>query len=173
VAAVARRYAAAYFDLAQEAGELEQWGAELKRAQQTLSDPRLGVAMANPRVRIPDRVDLAMKLLDDVSVPARNLVRLLISRGRLGSLNDVVAEYDTMVEAASGVLRAVVTSAVPLTPAVEQRVATVLTERFHQPVRVENRQDPALIGGLVVRVGDRVIDDSVRTHLQQLQAALA
>lgn len=170
---IARRYAEAYFDLAREAGSLEEWGAELRRAAERLGDERLRTVMANPKVSLQQRIDVAMSLLEGVAPQARNLVRLLVTRGRLTLLPDVVSGYETLVEEASGVLRAVVTSAVPLDAAAAQRIERRLTERFEQRVRVETRTDPALVGGLVIRVGDRVIDDSVRTHLQQLQAALA
>ena len=84
-----------------------------------------------------------------------------------------VAEYRAIVDAASGVVRIVVTSAAPLNRAAERRIEGVLAVRLAHPVRLETVHDPALIGGLVIRMGDRVIDDSVRSHLQQLQAAMA
>jgi F-type H+-transporting ATPase subunit delta len=108
-----------------------------------------------------------------MSAPARNLVRLLVAHGRFALVPEVVAEYRAMVDAASGVLRIVVSSAVPLNRAAERRIEGVLAVRLAHPVRLETVHDPALIGGLVIRMGDRVIDDSVRSHLQQLQAAMA
>jgi len=112
-------------------------------------------------------------LLEGMSAPVRNLVRLLVAHGRFALLTEVVAEFRAIVEAASGVLRIVVSSAVPLTRAAERRIEGMFAVRLAHPVRLETVHDPALIGGLVIRMGDRVIDDSVRSHLQQLQAAMA
>ena len=70
-------------------------------------------------------------------------------------------------------MRAEVTTAVPLDEKTEREISNALSERLGGSVQITLREDPAIIGGLVIRIGDRVLDDSVRTHLQQLQAALA
>ena len=170
---LARRYADAAFQVARDRDRVEQRGAALKRARAIIADPRVSAVLTNPRAGISERTGLVDGLLAELSPPARNLVRLLVTRGRVHLLDDVVTEYAAMAEAASGVLRAVVTAAVPLDGAAAQRIQAALAGRFGQSVRVEAVRDPGIIGGLVIRVGDRVIDDSVRTHLQQLQAAMA
>jgi F-type H+-transporting ATPase subunit delta len=85
----------------------------------------------------------------------------------------VLSRYDALADAASGVTRAEVVAAVPVDEALERRIAEALGERLGGRVRTTVRQDPAIIGGLVIRIGDRVIDSSLRTRLQQLRAALA
>jgi F-type H+-transporting ATPase subunit delta len=171
--AIARRYAGAYFEVALDQQRLDQAGADLERARTVLDDPRVRGVLDNPRNSAAQRADLAMALLAELGDPARNLVRLLLSRGRIKLFGAVVEEHRAIVEGASGEIRAVVTSAVALDDATEAEIARTLSERWGRPVRVVAAQDPELIGGLVIRIGDRVIDDSVRSHLQQLQAALA
>ncbi|MGD1053431.1 MAG: F0F1 ATP synthase subunit delta [Candidatus Dormibacteria bacterium] len=171
--ALVRRYAEACYEVARERVSVDPVRVELERARDLLADPRVRAVMANPRVSMGERASALAGLLEGMSAPARNLVRLLVEHGRFGLLSEVVAEYGELVDAASGVLRIVVRSAVPLSRASERRIEGVLAVRLAHPVRLETVHDPALIGGLVIRMGDRVIDDSVRSHLQQLQASLA
>jgi F-type H+-transporting ATPase subunit delta len=170
---LARRYAEACYEVARERVSVDPVAAELERARDILSDAQVRAVMANPRVTLEERSAALEGLLKGMSAPARNLVRLLVAHGRFALVPEVVAEYRAMVDAASGVLRIVVSSAVPLNRAAERRIEGVLAVRLAHPVRLETVHDPALIGGLVIRMGDRVIDDSVRSHLQQLQAVMA
>lgn len=170
---MARRYAEAYFALARDAGDIAGWRAELAALSDAFSNPAVAQALQNPRLSVGRRVQLGLELLDGASTPARNLARLLIERRRSGLIREVLAAYDELADRASGVLRAEVVTAVPVDAQLQERIARVLSQRFGQSVRATLRQDPSIIGGMIVRVGDRVIDDSIRTHLQQLQAALA
>jgi len=170
---VARRYAQAYFELAQEAGAIPAWRAELARAVATVSGDAVERGLTNPRLRPAQRERSAGELLDGVSDPARNVTRLLISRGRLRLAPTVLAEFDHLADAAAGVVRAEVITAVHVDDATKTGIISRLRHRLGESVQVEVRQDPSIMGGLVIRVGDRVIDNSVRTHLQQLRAAVA
>ncbi len=170
---IARRYAEAYFQLAREAGRIEQWGDELPRAVEMLEHPAVAEAMRNPRVPQADRVKLVMDLLDGLDQPVRNLVRLLVERGRSGILGAVLERYRALADAESGIIRVQVTSAVPLDQTLRERVTDTLAQRLGGQIQTTVQQDPSIIGGLIIRIGDRVIDGSVRTRLQQLRAALA
>jgi F-type H+-transporting ATPase subunit delta len=171
--ALGRRYAAACFAVAQEQDCVAELGTSLQLAQQVLRAQPVRSALASPQMGIRERIEIVQDLLHGLAVPARNLVLLLVTRRRLRLLDDVVGEYVNMAEVASGVLRATVVSAVPLDAATEKRVAQVLRERFGRPVRLRLEHDPSLLGGLIIHLGDRVVDDSLQTHLQQLQAVLA
>ncbi|MBV8302449.1 MAG: F0F1 ATP synthase subunit delta [Candidatus Dormibacteraeota bacterium] len=171
--ALARRYADAYFALAEEAGKIPAWRAELFAATQALTTPEVAAALENPRISGSQRAALALRLLDGMSRQVRNLVRLLVDRRRSRLLPEVLAHYDTLADRASGVVRATVTTAVDVDRGMRTAIEHTLSERFGKDVQTEVVHDPSILGGLVVRVGDRVIDDSVRTHLRQLQAALA
>ena len=170
---VARRYAEAYFSLAREAGDIDGWGRELAAVAETLGRGEVLSALTNPRLSSAERSKLAMDLLDGVEVPARNLARLLVERRRASLLPLVLEHYRRLRDRASGVMRAEVTTAVTVDEATTSAITRALEEKFGTSVRTEVRTDPTILGGLVVRVGERVIDDSVRTHLQQLRAALA
>ena len=170
---LARRYAEAYFSLAQEGGDIDGWREQLATVVEALSDPAVSDALANPKTSLPERVRQGMQLLDGVSPEARNLARLLIERRRVGIVREILAHYDALADKASGIVRAEVITAIPVDDALEKRIRDSLRKQLGQDVETTVRTDPSIIGGLVIRIGDRVIDDSLRTHLQQLQAALA
>jgi F-type H+-transporting ATPase subunit delta len=170
---IARRYAQAYFELAKDAGDIPGWRAELAALVDVFSHDEVGRAVVNPRLPLSQRVRLGLDLLDGASPPARNLARLLIERRRTPLLPEILAHYDALSDRDAGVIRAEVTTATPVDKQTEREISDALSQRFGASVQTTLRQDPAILGGIVIRIGDRVLDDSVRTHLQQLQAALA
>jgi F-type H+-transporting ATPase subunit delta len=169
---LARRYAEAYFSLAQDDGHIKRWRAQLAGVAEILGDPEISSALANPKTSLAERVRMGLKLLEGVSDPARNLARLLIERRRVGIVGQVLGHYDALADRASGVVRAEVITAIPTDKKLEESIQRSLSEHLGSDVQTVVRTDPSILGGLVIRIGDRVIDDSLRTHLQQLQAAL-
>lgn len=169
---IGRRYAQAYFELARQEGRLPQWRADLVRSVETLSHAEVAAALANPRLTLTDRTRLALDVLDGIAEPARNLVRLLIERGRTRVLGELVETYDMLTDRDSGVIRAEVTTAIPVDDDLKTRIGRELGEKLGAAIQTEVHQDPTILGGLIIRIGDRVIDSSVRTRLAQLQMAL-
>jgi F-type H+-transporting ATPase subunit delta len=172
-ASVARRYADAYFALAQEAGDIEGWSRQLARDVDVLNREDVSAVLDNPRLSAAQRIRLALSLLEGVSQPARNLARLLVERRRTYLLPQIQERYRQLADQASGVLHAEVVTAVEVNDQVKRDIERALERKFGATVKTEVRSDSSILGGLVVRVGDRVIDDSLRTRLQQLQASLA
>ncbi len=170
---IARRYAEAYFALARDANDIAGWRKELAGVADVLGDPAVSDALTNPKTSLSERVRQGLKLLKGVSPEARNLARLLIERRRIGIVREILTHYDALADKASGVVRAEVITAIPVDKALEKQIRESLRKQLGTDVETTVRTDPSIIGGLVIRIGDRVIDDSVRTHLQQLQAALA
>jgi F-type H+-transporting ATPase subunit delta len=170
---IARRYARAYFDLARQAKDIPGWRKGLAQVATVLDDERVARALRDPRVPQSERARVISELLGDAPEAARNLARLLVERGRIAVLPQVVEEYDALADRESGVVRAEVVTAVPVNAKLEQTISRRLAERLGGEVQTTVRQDPAILGGLVIHIGDRVIDASVRTRLALLQAALA
>ena len=110
--------------------------------------------------------------LRDASPPALNLVRLLARRGNLALLASVATEYQRLLNAKRGVVSAIVTSASPLTKDEDAAIRTRVAQMTGTTVDVQTAVDPALIGGLTVRIGDRLIDASVRGRLERLREQL-
>lgn len=169
---VARRYAQAYFALAGD-DNLEMWGDELRRARDILATPDVAGALVNPHIPKPARIQFALNILDGVAAPARNLVRLLLERRRINVLSDIAAIYDQLVEEASGRIHADVITSIALDEELQARISSALSQALHATVTVVPHVDNSIIGGLVVRFHDRIIDVSIKTRLHALRAALA
>ena len=169
----ALRYAQAYFDVAAEERRVDGLRAGLATAAARLGAEEVRGIFSNPRVDRTQRAAVAESLLEGADAAARNLVRLLVDRGRIDLLPRILEQFDRLADRASGRIRAEVTSAVALDHAQERRLRDELARHLGGEVQTTVRQDPSIIGGLVVRIGDRVIDSSVRTRLRELQGALA
>ena len=171
--AAARRHAQAVFQLALERKELEQWRADLDLLSQVLSEPRLASLMGNPKVRLPDKMRLIREGLRGLNPLALNLAYLLVAKGRLALLPDLAKEYQRLMDAHLGIQHVQVVTAVPLEEGEKDHVTQRLGELTGKKVRLETSQDPALLGGLVIRIGDKLIDGSTRGRLAALRESLA
>jgi F-type H+-transporting ATPase subunit delta len=168
-----RRYAEAAFEVATRDDAIEAWRAELDVAAAMVADERLARALANPAIPFEKRLGLAKATFGKVvSGPVLNLIGLMIRRGRIEELPRIAAEFRRLDNARQGITLATATSAAPLTPDEIQAV----TERMEQftggRVELEVQVDPSLLGGLVVRVGDQLLDGSVRGRLERLRNQL-
>lgn len=169
----ARRYADALFAVARERGQVAAEGKALDAAASVLGAEDAARVLGNPRVTLADKERFALSALGDVTPAVRNLVRLLLRRGRTGILADIAPAYQELADRLSGVVRADVTVAVEVDEEQRRRIARALSERLGGRVETIVRRDPGILGGLVIRIGDRVIDSSIRTRLSQLQAELS
>lgn len=169
----ARRYAEAAFQVAMRDGTLETWRSELGVAVEIAADPRSLTVLASPAIPLDRRTETLHKLLDgQVSGPVFNLIALLLRRGRIEELPRVASEFRRLDDRRQDITHATATSAAPLTAA----EVTALTQRLEQSsggrVELDVKVDPSLLGGLVVRIGDRLIDGSVRGRLERLRNQL-
>ncbi|MGH2406780.1 MAG: F0F1 ATP synthase subunit delta [Candidatus Limnocylindrales bacterium] len=170
----ARRYADAAFEIAQRDGTLDTWRRELAAAAEALPEARVAGALANPATPLAAREQLLRAAISKmVSRPVLNLTLLLLRRGRIDLLPRVTEEYVRLDDLRQGLVRATATSAAPLGPgevrALTARLETITGGR----VDLSTSVDPSLLGGLVVRLGDRLIDGSVRGRLERLRGRLA
>jgi F-type H+-transporting ATPase subunit delta len=170
----ARRYAEAVFELAEESGTLAQWHTDLQTLADVAGDPEVIAILENPKTPQESRLALLDRALDGMTPLARNLARLLLTRNRLTLLPRIAELVQERDDQRRGVVRARVTTAVPLSDEDQQAIAERLRTMIGaNAVRVETAVDPAIIGGLVARVGDRLIDGSTRARLIQLKKSLA
>ena len=169
----ARRYAEAAFEIGSRDGSLDSWQTGLRRAVAVVSDPQVAPVVDSPAVPFTARREILTRLLDgQLARPVLNLVLLLAQRGRLSALGAVETHFTTLVDRRLGIVPAQVTSAVPLEPAELEAIAARVREMSGSRVEIHAAVDPELIGGLTVRVGDRLIDASVRGRLERLRDRL-
>jgi F-type H+-transporting ATPase subunit delta len=168
-----RRHAQAVFRIALETGQLEKWQSDLQVMARVLQDTDVVSFLENPRVGQAGKTELLQSALRGVAPTALNLARLLVARNRLRMIPSLVAEYRRLVHAHKGVVEANVVTAVPIGDAEEARIGRDLAAITGKTVMLGVEVDPQIMGGLVVRVGDKLIDGSVRTRLQELRRSLA
>jgi F-type H+-transporting ATPase subunit delta len=169
----ARRYAEAAFELATRDDQLDQWGEGLAFAAQVLTDPRVLPKIDNPARPLAERRDLIAKLLTGrVPDAVIRLASLLAQRGSVERIQGVAAEYRRLLDRHRGVVEARVTSAQPLSPDETEAVRAWVTKRTGKDVNLTANVDEGLIGGLTVRVGDTLLDASVRGRLERLRNQL-
>ena len=169
----ARRYAEAAFEIGLRDDSLDAWASGLATAAQLLSNEQVAGIVDNPAIPVVSRTEVVDRLLARrVPEPVLNLVRLLVRRGRIDLLPVVAAEYQRLLNRRRGVVEAVVTSAAPLTPDETAALRARLAEMTGGDVALDVRVDEGLIGGLTVRVGDQLVDASVRGRLERLRAQL-
>ena len=169
----ARRYAEAAFEVAMRDDTVEAWRSELDTAASIVADERVGRMLANPALPLEQRVEMAKSIFGkSVDQPVLNLIGLMLRRGRIHELPQLAAEFRRLDNARQGITIATAISAAPLTEdeirALTQRLEGLTGGRVELEVQV----DPSLLGGLVVRVGDRMIDGSVRGRLERLRNQL-
>lgn len=172
---VGRRYARALFQIGVDRGSFERLGDELGQlAAVYQSSSELRQTLENPVFRPSDKRAILEKILPRVtSTPeVTRFVLLLLDRGRITALPAISRAYQELVDQHTGRVRAQVTSAQALAPADLDRVRRSLEKRTGKKVLVEAAVDPTLIGGVVARVGDLVLDGSVRTQLATLRDKL-
>ena len=170
-----KRWARAIFELAVEEGQLERWADRVAVVRDLLTRPEARTVLANPSIAAPHRQETAAALVEAAHAgrEAANLARLLVGANRIADLDAIVEEYGRLADEAAGRVRATATTAVPLGRQDADRLAESLSQRLGREVRLEALVDPRIVGGLVLRIGDRVVDASVATRLYQLRRHLA
>ena len=169
----ARRYAEAAFEVATRDDAIEAWGAELEAAATRIGEDRVTRVLANPAIPLDQRsVALAGLLKGIAGTGASNLIQLLLKRGRIDELPRVSTEFRRLDDRRQNIIHATVTSAAALTPDEVQALSARLEQSTGGRIALATSVDAGLLGGLIVRVGDRLIDGSVRGRLERLRNQL-
>ena len=166
--ASAKRYAQAVFGLASESGQLDQWTDHLRIMAEALENEELRTFFEHAKVPLSRKVDTIGRIFPEPTPIARNLLSLLVSRGLVQLLPEVEKAFHQLLNELRGREEVEVTSAVPLQDQERERIVGFLTSLTGKDVVLNSRVDPSILGGLVMRVGDRLIDGSTRSKLEGL-----
>ena len=168
---LARPYARAAFSIARDAGALPAWSDALAFAARVAADPTVSALLGNPGLIQADATTLLAP--EGADAMFGNFLGLLFENRRLPLLPEIAGMFDELRFEAERVVKAKVTSAVPMPAAELETIKAALKKRFGRDVEVETAVDESLIGGAVIDAGDVVIDGSLKGKLGRLQAALA
>lgn len=170
MAQAARRYARAIFELAEEDGTVDRWSRQLAVLRSVLDEPEVRAVFEDPFQSAPRRLEAAGLLnVEGIGPEAMNLLKLLVTSHRTKVIGEVADQFEVLADEAAGRIRATATTAVELAAVDRDRISSQLTDNLGKEVRLAVRVDPAILGGLVLQVGDRLIDASVAGKLAQLR----
>ncbi|MBM3468111.1 MAG: ATP synthase F1 subunit delta [Alphaproteobacteria bacterium] len=172
---LAGRYAKALFDLAREKKEVESIGSYLKVLQKLLHDSKdLKQALMNPTLKRQEQANALQEICVKIAAPEtlQTFTCQLIKAQRISYLPKIIEIYDNLVLQMNGELRVEVISAHPLTPSQGQVLKMVLKKSFPGTLNLIFMKDPRVLGGIMVRMGSRVIDATLVTQLDKLATAM-
>jgi F-type H+-transporting ATPase subunit delta len=171
--AIARRYAAAIFDLAVKQNTLDRTLEEVQKIAQLFAKHKLAFLLREPKISTQRKEQALRAALASSLLPVSlNLALLIVERGLVDLLPNIAAELQQMVLDANNQAVAVVTTAAPMDSTQQRLVQRALERRTGKAILLQTRVNPAILGGVVARVGDQVIDASIEQRLQALKRQL-
>jgi F-type H+-transporting ATPase subunit delta len=168
----AKRYALAAFQIAKEQGDIDAWRDAMAQIAEFMSDPEVRRVLENTRVGQDPKQRLIGAALGDLPPMSLNLARLLVRKHRTALAQDIALAFNQMIEEERGVTRAHARTAVPLSDAEVTDLARRLQEQTGHEVILDVEVDASVLGGVVVQIGDRLIDGSTRAKLQAMRESL-
>lgn len=172
--AVAGRYAEALYDIASKQNLVDTIEAELKAVEVILAENNdLQKVLYHPQITAADKKELLNKLFKGkVSDVTGNFLALLVDRRREAFFGDIVAEFVSLANVVRNIVAAQVASAVELNDKEKGNMDQILAKLTGKKVQTSYAVDPSLIGGVVVRIGDKIIDGSIKTRMATLKERL-
>ena len=166
---IARPYAQAVFETANSENKFVEWSGMLNLLESVVTETQMEAVLANPKLDSVALSDFVTGICGDgLDGHGKNLVKVLADAGRLNIVSDINKLYEQLRADAEGVVEVDVVSAYALTTDQQISVSDVMAKRLGKKVEVSNEVDESLIGGLVIRAGDTVIDASVKGRLKAL-----
>lgn len=167
-----RRYALAVVDLASADGSFESWATALDGLESLTQQSSFVNALQADGMTDEKFDEIVRQVVPGIRPVELNLLRLLRRKGRLALGPSINSYFIELWDEHRGIERAVVRTAVPLSDAEREAIAAQLAQASGKQVQLESEVDPSLIGGAVIRIGDRLIDGSTRTRLRGLRERL-
>ncbi|THB73295.1 MAG: F0F1 ATP synthase subunit delta [Desulfobacteraceae bacterium] len=173
--AVSRRYAKALILIGKEDGQADKYNTELEGVVDLFnSQESLEQALTNPLFNKNDRKNVLSAVLEksDFSDIMKSFLVLLFDKGRIGFIRDIASFYKEFVDELNGVVKASIVSATELSSDAVDKIKEALSKKTGKNIVLDVEQDPSLIGGVVTKIGDLVLDGSVQTQLINLRETL-
>ena len=167
-----KRYGQAIFELAQDQGAIEQWGEDMALVSQAFEDAEFGAMLKHAGVSADDKRRATEAVLGATQPMVRNMVNLLVARGLVDAISEACQEFTELQDRIEGRQRVEVTTAVALEPAEVERITQFVAGLIGREVVVTPRVDEEILGGLVIQIGDRLMDGSARARLSRLREQL-
>ncbi|MEE9397732.1 MAG: F0F1 ATP synthase subunit delta [Methylococcales bacterium] len=174
LATLARPYAEAIFESAKDKKSTKKWSLVLEILDHAMANKKLSAAVDNPRVDPDGLSNLLIKVCkdSDSGKEAENLIKLLLRNNRFHLIGQIRELFEKMKADDEGYIEVDVNTAFPLTQKNKDQLSAVLTKKLKRNVRLNTEEDKSLIGGVLIKAGDLVIDGSIRGQIQKLAKRL-
>lgn len=170
---VARPYARAVYQQATETSSVDSWGQALALMTAVAGDVQMQALLDSPQLGHEQKAELMLKVLaDKLNAQQQNLVKVVAENDRLKILPEISEQYEAFRAEAEGKIDAEVISAFPLSQEQEASIVAMLKEKLHREVSISSTIDASLIGGVVIKAGDTIIDGSMKSQLESLALVL-
>ena len=164
-----KRYAQAIFELGLEQDRLDQWAGDIEFIDGLLQDEEFRVLLKHADVPIGDKMKAIDAVLSEIDPLIRNMVSLLVTKGLVDAVQDLRTAYTALLDEHFGRQRVQVTSAVPLEPLELERITQFVSNLVRKEVVVSTDVDDSILGGVVIQIGDRLLDGSTSSRLDALR----
>ena len=172
---IARRYAKALLLIGKEDSQAETYRQELDGLSRMIAEqPELGLAINNPLYNAADRRKVLVAVVEklNLSKVMQSFLFLLFEKGRFGFLESVSDFYQRLADDLKGIARASLVSATELGDDTVEKIRAALSQRTGKDIILDVEQNPELIGGIVTKIGDLVLDGSIKTQLVNMRESL-
>jgi len=167
-----KRYAQAAFKLALEKGELDSWQASLRKIAGVTTDENLVALLENPKLSFEMKKAILAEFLGEIDPLALNLAYLLVHKHKLGIASDISRQYDRLLDTYRGIEHVEVITALPLDDEDRKRISNRFEAITGRKVVIDAQVDPSIVGGIKAKIGDTLIDGSVKGKLGALRKRL-
>lgn len=167
-----KRYAEAIFELGVEQDLLDQWAGELSFIDQVLRDDEFRAFLKHAEVPLEQKIRAIDTVFPEVNPLVRNIIALLVTRGLVNLVHDIRVGYGRLLDEYRGRQQVEVTSAVPLEDPERERISRFVSDLIQKQVVVTTQVDESILGGVIIQIGDKLLDGSTRTRLEELRQQL-
>ncbi|MCW8924593.1 MAG: F0F1 ATP synthase subunit delta [Gammaproteobacteria bacterium] len=171
---IARPYARAVYQQATQTSSVDSWSEALALMSAVTCDTDMAALLENPQTGNEQKAELMLKVVSaSLNAQQQNLVKLMAENGRLKVLPEVAEQFEVFRAEAEGKIDAEVTSAFPLSSEQEASITSTLKAKLGREVTITTTIDESLIGGVVIKAGDTIIDGSMKSQLESLALTLS
>jgi len=167
------RYAKAILEIAESKGVASKVGTDMSLIFSTIStNAELNIFIQSPTIKVEQKENALLEVFSNANAVTKSLFHLLLENKRFEILDAIAVEYNKLFDVLNGVEVAKVTTAIPMDAALEAKVSAKIATFSNKKITIENTIDPSIIGGFILRIGDKQYNGSVANRLQVLKREL-
>lgn len=167
-----KRYAQAVFQIARDKNNFGEWQLDLKKIADLIKSPEFVSLIENPKVSFEIKTKIVHDVLGKVNPLTLNLAYLLITKNKFKNARQIAEEFDRLLNEYNGISNAEITTAIPIDSSDRKNLTKRLETILGSKIAADFKVDPAILGGIIARVDDSMIDGSIRRKLEMLKKSM-